>query len=45
MRTLKSIRVQLVAIVLLCYLIPTLLLGEYMGTIFFSDLRSKPKPP
>lgn len=41
MRTLKSIRVQLVAIMLLCYLIPTLLLGQYMGTIFFSDLRSK----
>lgn len=41
MRTLKSIRVQLVAIVLLCYLIPTLLLGQYMGNIFFSDLRSK----
>jgi len=38
---LKSIRVQVLAIVLICYLVPTLLLGEYMGRVFFADLQEK----
>lgn len=38
---LKSIRVQVLAIVLICYLFPTLLLGEYMGRVFFADLQEK----
>ena len=41
MRFLKSIRVQLILIILLCYLTPTLLLGQYMGGVFFTDLRQK----
>ena len=41
MKPLKSIRVQLIAIVLLCYLAPTLILGEYMGNVFFADMRAK----
>lgn len=38
---LKSIRAQILAIVLVCYLTPTLLLGEYMGRVFFADLQEK----
>lgn len=41
MKAFKSIRVQLVAIMLLCYLAPTLILGEYMGNVFFADMRAK----
>ncbi|MBP3637987.1 MAG: sensor histidine kinase [Clostridia bacterium] len=41
MKYLKSIRVQLVMIVLLCYLVPTLLLGQYMGGALFDELRTK----
>ena len=41
MKALKSIRVQLLTIMLLCYLVPTLILGEYMGNVFFADLRAK----
>lgn len=41
MKALKSIRVQLIAIMLLCYLVPTLILGEYMGNVFFADMRAK----
>ena len=41
MKFLQSLRVQLVLIILLCYLTPTLLLGEYMGSIFFADLQTK----
>lgn len=41
MRFFKSIRVQLVLIILMCYLVPTLLLGQYMGGVFFADLREK----
>lgn len=41
MKVLKSIRMQLILIVLLCYLVPTLLLGQYMGGVFFADLRQK----
>lgn len=37
----KSIRFQILAIVLVCYITPTLLLGQYMGSVFFSDLREK----
>jgi len=41
LRAFKSIRVQILAIVLVCYLTPTLLLGQYMGSVFFEDLRKK----
>ncbi|MBR2924170.1 MAG: sensor histidine kinase [Clostridia bacterium] len=41
MKVLKSIRIQLILIVLLCYLVPTVLLGQYMGGVFFADLRQK----
>lgn len=41
MKLLKSIRIQLVAILLICYLTPTLLLGEYMGRVLLEDLRAK----
>lgn len=41
MRTLKSIRVQLVLIMLSCYLIPIGVLGGYMGSALFTDLREK----
>lgn len=37
----KSIRFQVLAIMLVCYLVPTLLLGEYMGHVFFADLQEK----
>lgn len=40
-KLLKSIRFQLVAILLICYLTPTLLLGEYMGRVLLEDLRAK----
>ena len=38
---LKSIRVQILAIMLVCYLVPTCLLGGYMGSVFFADLQEK----
>jgi len=38
---LKSIRFQILAIMLVCYLVPTLLLGEYMGKVFFTKLQEK----
>ena len=41
MRIFKKIRVQLVAIVLACYLIPALVLGFYMGGAVLGDLRAK----
>lgn len=41
MKLFKSIRIQLVAILLICYLTPTLLLGEYMGRVLLEDLRTK----
>ena len=41
MKFFKSIRVQLILIILMCYLVPTLLLGQYMGGVFFADLRGK----
>ena len=41
MKVIKSIRVQILAIMLICYLVPTLLLGEYMGGVFFTDLQEK----
>lgn len=37
----RSIRFQILAIVLVCYLVPTLVLGQYMGSVFFDDLRQK----
>lgn len=40
-KLLKSIRIQLVAILLICYLTPTLLLGDYMGRVLLEDLRMK----
>lgn len=41
MKLFKSIRVQLILIILMCYLVPTLLLGQYMGSVFFADLQDK----
>lgn len=41
MRGIKSIRLQLVSIMLICYLAPTALLGWFMGSVFFSDLQEK----
>ena len=41
MRKINSLRVQLVAFLLACYLVPTLVLGVYMGTVFFQGLREK----
>lgn len=41
MRFFKSIRLQLVLIILMCYLVPTLLLGQYMGGVLFTDMREK----
>lgn len=41
MRYVKSIRFQLLTLMLICYLVPTLLLGQYMGSVFFTDLRDK----
>lgn len=41
MKFLKSIRAQIVVIMLICYLTPTLLLGEYMGSVLLEDLRAK----
>ena len=40
MKFLKSIRAQIVVIMLICYLTPTLLLGEYMGSVLLEDLRA-----
>lgn len=41
MKFFKSIRMQLILIILMCYLVPTLLLGHYMGSVLFTDLREK----
>ena len=41
MRWFGKIRVQLVAIMLICYLIPTLVLGFYMGGVVLRDLQAK----
>lgn len=41
MRGVKSIRLQLVGIMLICYLAPTALLGWFMGSVFFRDLQEK----
>lgn len=41
MKFFKSIRMQLILIILMCYLVPTLLLGQYMGSVLFADLREK----
>ncbi len=36
-----SLRTRILLIVLLCWLLPVLTLGGYMGTVFFSALREK----
>ena len=41
MRMLKKIRVQLPVIMLICYLLPAVLLGFYMGGIFIRDEQAK----
>lgn len=41
MRFLKSIRAQLIVIMLTCYLTPILVLGLYMGNVFFTDMRTR----
>ena len=41
MRLFRKIRVQLVAIVLICYLVPAAVLGVYMGGAVLRDLQSK----
>ena len=41
MRLLKKLRVQLVVIVLICYLVPVLVLGVYMGGAVLSDFQAK----
>ena len=41
MRLLGKIRVQLVAIVLICYLLPALVLGFYIGGVVLRDLQDK----
>ncbi len=41
MRLFKKIRVQLVVIVLICYLVPAIVLGFYMGGAVLRDLRAK----
>ncbi len=40
-RRFLSLRFSILAIVLLCWLIPTLLLGAFLGTRFFSALQEK----
>lgn len=39
--SLKTLRVRLLAIVALCWLLPTLVLGVYMSGIFFDALKEK----
>ena len=41
MRMLKKIRVQLPVIMLLCYLLPAMLLGFYMGGVMIRDVQAK----
>lgn len=41
MRTLKSIRVQLVLIMVSCYIIPIAILGGSVGSALFNDLKEK----
>lgn len=41
MRLFRKIRVQLVAIVLVCYLVPTLVLGVYMDSALIRGLQAK----
>lgn len=41
LRRMLSLRMTLPAIVLLCWLIPTVLLGTFMGTRFFTALQEK----
>ena len=41
MRILKTIRVQLPVIMVICYLLPALLLGFYMGDVIIGDEQAK----
>ena len=41
MRIFRKIRVQLVVIVLVCYLVPAVVLGWYMGGAVLRDLQAK----
>lgn len=41
MRIFKKLRVQLMAIVLVCYLVPMLVLGFYMGSAVLGDFQAK----
>ena len=41
MRVFRKIRVQLTAIVLICYLLPAVVLGLYMGGAVFKDFQAK----
>ncbi|MEG0126741.1 MAG: hypothetical protein RR816_11755, partial [Clostridia bacterium] len=40
-KQLLSLRFSILAIVLLCWLIPTVLLGSYLGSRFFGALKEK----
>ena len=37
----KTLRFRIIAIAVLCWLVPTLVLGAYMGNVFFGALRRK----
>ena len=37
----KSLRFQILALMLVCYLTPTLLLGNYLGGVFLKNVREK----
>ena len=41
MRIFRKIRVQLVVIVLVCYLVPAVVLGVYIGGPVLRDLKAK----
>ena len=41
MRVFKKLRVQLVVIVLICYLVPVLVLGFYVGGAVLKDFQAK----
>ena len=37
----KSLRFQILALMLVCYLTPTMLLGHYLGGVFLKNAREK----
>lgn len=43
-RRMTSLRFSILAIVMLCWLVPTGLLGVYMGTNFFKLIKPKQRP-